>query len=151
MHDIQDTESVIVLVLLATVLLRFLLVAIVIWLVFPRRRTCPQCNEGTVPILESTYLRFIMMERRWCMSCGWTGIARKTKEKGTGSRTAPTIPPAVLMAAVLCSSTACQPQPDRVAQLFSNGASWVDLSHSFDEKTIYWPTAEPIVAAIPPK
>ena len=92
MYDQPDTESVIVLVLFATVLLRFLLVAIVVWMVFPRRRTCPQCNEATVPILESTYLRFIMMERRWCMSCSWTGIARKTREKGPGSRITPTMP-----------------------------------------------------------
>jgi hypothetical protein len=49
-------------------------------LIFPRRRTCPQCNEVTVPILELTYLRFLALERRWCMSCGWNGIARKSKE-----------------------------------------------------------------------
>jgi kynurenine formamidase len=30
-----------------------------------------------------------------------------------------------------------------VAQLFSDGSRWVDLTHSFDERTIYWPTADP--------
>jgi hypothetical protein len=129
-----------VLVLFVTVLLRLLLVAIVVWLVFPRRRTCPRCNEATVPILESTYLRFILLERRWCMSCGWAGVARKSKEKGSGTRTVPTIPAAMVIAAMVCSLSACGPQPDRVAEQFSNGERWVDLSHSFDEKTIYWPT-----------
>src|SRR5262245_16469698 len=139
MQDPQGTELVLVLFLFATVLLRLLLVAIVVWLVFPRRRTCPQCIEATVPIRESTYLRFLLLERRWCLSCGWNGIARKSREPGTGGRTAPSIPAAAVVLAIASWAMGCAKQPDRVAELFSSSTQWIDLSHSFDEKTIYWP------------
>lgn len=39
---------------------------------------------------------------------------------------------------LLCS---CQPSP---TDLFSGG-TWIDLTHNFDESTIYWPTAEKFV------
>jgi kynurenine formamidase len=98
-----------------------------------------------VPILESRFLRFVLLERRWCMSCGWNGIARKWRETDSGSKKTPTIPVAALLLALIGSTFACRQQPaaDRVAALFGSATSWVDLSHSFDEHTIYWPTAEP--------
>jgi kynurenine formamidase len=46
-----------------------------------------------------------------------------------------------LAAAVLL--LACGPDDDDdIAELFSNDAAWTDLSYSFNEHTIYWPTAE---------
>ena len=73
----DDAEIVVVAVLLATVILRVLLVGIVVWMMVPRRQSCPQCSQATVPVLEPTVLRLLRLERRWCMACGWNGIARK--------------------------------------------------------------------------
>ncbi|MBI4500646.1 MAG: cyclase family protein [Gemmatimonadetes bacterium] len=78
------------------------------------------------------------------MSCGWDGVARKSPRAAGASRPASTIPTAslVLLTAALLFS-ACRPAEDRVARMFASSANWVDLTHSFDEHTIYWPTAEP--------
>ena len=43
---------------------------------------------------------------------------------------------------------ACRPAPEgraeMMAQLFaSDGVTWVDLSYAYDDRTVFWPTAEP--------
>ncbi len=40
------------------------------------------------------------------------------------------------------AALACGEGRDRVAELFANPDAWVDLSHSYNAATIYWPTAE---------
>jgi len=40
-------------------------------------------------------------------------------------------------------SAGCQPRTDPIATLFGDSTAWVDLTHSFDSTTIYWPTAQP--------
>ena len=52
------------------------------------------------------------------------------------------------IALALVSSMSCGPQPqdggDPIAALFSGStAEWIDLSHPYDERTIFWPTARP--------
>jgi len=52
-----------------------------------------------------------------------------------------------LLAGVLLSLN-CTPAPpasnDAIAQLFSGeGATWIDLTYSFDDRTVFWPTAQP--------
>src|SRR6185503_3322931 len=132
----DNAEILLAFVLFATVLLRVFLVAIVAWLMVPRRDKCPQCSEATVPLLESHLLRYVRLERRWCLACGWNGVARKG---WTTTRAA------LAVLVIGWSGSACQKeQPqDQVAALFRSADRWVDLTHSFDEKTIYWPTAEP--------
>ncbi len=55
---------------------------------------------------------------------------------------------AILSALVLAAlAVACRPVDrggDPVAALFSReGAEWIDLTHAFDDSTIFWPTARP--------
>src|SRR5712692_1565848 len=137
-----DSDAVIVLVLMATVLLRVLLVALVVLLLKPRRRRCPQCGEAVVPVQGPRILSLLVLERRWCMNCGWTGITRKFPPVTSGARVAPNVPIASVAAVLLLSALGCQPRTDPVAALFADPSKWVDLSHSFDEHTIYWPTAQ---------
>jgi hypothetical protein len=48
----------------------------------PRSRRCPRCAHATLriravtPDLVSRILRTEELHRRWCMSCGWEGLAR---------------------------------------------------------------------------
>jgi len=56
---------------------RLVLIAFVAWLIVPRHRNCPQCSEPTEPIQAPKALGWILLEKRWCMACGWTGVARK--------------------------------------------------------------------------
>src|SRR3977135_947366 len=90
MDDPDRASMVIVAVLLATVLLRLFLVALVVWLLIPRRRTCPPCSEVTVPIREPSFLRYLLLERRWCTGCGWNGVARRGQVPTPEPKTTPT-------------------------------------------------------------
>src|ERR1051326_2500990 len=86
MDDPDRASLIIVAVLFGTVLLRLFLVALVVWLLIPRRRTCPHCSEVTVPIREPDFLRFLLLERRWCMGCGWNGVSRRGRSKRSEER-----------------------------------------------------------------
>jgi kynurenine formamidase len=48
-------------------------------------------------------------------------------------------------AIALAAGAACPPpdQGDPIAELFRSETAWVDLTHPFNDATIYWPTAEP--------
>lgn len=122
---------------------RLVIVAVVVWLVIPRRKQCPQCGEPTEPVQSPRALKLIMLERRWCMTCGWNGVAKRSRPAETGSPAPPTIPVAALLIGLALMMTGCDREGDDLAELFGNPAHWVDLSHPFDEQTIYWPTAEP--------
>jgi hypothetical protein len=67
----------IVVVLLATVLLRFALVGVGAYLLLPRGSACPRC-AAEMALIRSPVLRVLMpvLEHRWCMGCGWNGVVR---------------------------------------------------------------------------
>jgi hypothetical protein len=65
-------------VLLATVLLRFGLVAVLTYVLLPRGPTCPQC-AAQLTLIRNTFLQRVvpLLERRWCLECGWQGVVRR--------------------------------------------------------------------------
>ena len=74
----------IVAVLLATVLLRFVIVAAVVYLLLPRETRCPHCDAEMVPI-RNRFVDSVLrkVERRWCMECGWNGVIRRPRRAPT--------------------------------------------------------------------
>ena len=79
-HD-ESTEAdfsvVTFIVLLAAVAIRVALVLFVVWWLIPARRRCPHCGELTATLVTHRGIRRIRLERRWCLTCGWEGIARR--------------------------------------------------------------------------
>jgi kynurenine formamidase len=45
-----------------------------------------------------------------------------------------------VLAAIVATTAACAPAADYAAVFDGSGGRWVDLTHSFSESTIYWPT-----------
>ncbi|MBI4419382.1 MAG: cyclase family protein [Gemmatimonadetes bacterium] len=88
-------------------------------------------------------LSLLVLERRWCLGCGWSGIARKFPRVSTAAPVPPNVPIGAIAALLLLPVLGCQARIDPVAELFRDPSRWVDLSYSFDDKTIYWPTAQP--------
>jgi ribosomal protein S27AE len=68
----------IVLVLFMTVLLRFAIVALVVYFLLPATRACPRCGDEAV-LIRHAVLRYIVpaLEHRWCLQCGWGGLVRR--------------------------------------------------------------------------
>lgn len=52
------------------------------WRGLPRGRRCPECGAESLPLrvrlagLISLVLPQNVIQRRWCMRCGWTGLTR---------------------------------------------------------------------------
>lgn len=52
------------------------------WRGLPRGRRCPHCGNDSVPLrarlpaVASTLLPRSVVQRRWCMRCGWNGLTR---------------------------------------------------------------------------
>lgn len=68
----------IVVVLLATVMLRFTIVAAVVYLMLPPSRACPRCADELALIRHPVLRRLLpLVEHRWCLRCGWTGPVRR--------------------------------------------------------------------------
>jgi len=138
----MDPSTLVVLVLFSTVLLRVALVLLVVWLLLPRRRRCPHCGEATDGVVTPAPARWLRLERRWCMACGWAGLAKRpflvtSRDTAVGVET--TIPLLALLAAGL---TACEPEDADLSEVFAGEARWVDLTYPFNRHTIFWPTAE---------
>lgn len=72
----MENSGLVVAVLLATVLLRLVLVAGVVWLLVPARRHCPRCGDDQLARVTSRLARLVRLERRWCFSCGWQGVSK---------------------------------------------------------------------------
>lgn len=72
----MDESFVVVMVLLATVLLRVALVLGAMWLLVPSRRCCPRCRSEALVRVASRAAGLLGLERRWCLACGWQGLAR---------------------------------------------------------------------------
>jgi hypothetical protein len=76
----------IVAVLFATVLLRFAIVLVVVYLILPATRVCPHCANDLTLIRHPILCRVIPpVEHRWCLSCGWNGLGRRPR-RGSQSR-----------------------------------------------------------------
>lgn len=75
-------------VLFATVLLRFALIAGATYLLLPRGTACPHC-AAEMPLIRSPVLRLLAprLEHRWCLECGWNGVVRAAHSR-VMSRTA---------------------------------------------------------------
>ena len=71
---------VIVAVLFATVLLRLAMVLGVAYLLVPRGPLCPHCHVEMLPLRHALLDRLLPgLQRRWCLQCGWHGVARRPK------------------------------------------------------------------------
>ena len=77
----------VVVVLLATVLLRLAIVTAVVYLLLPQGPRCPHCSLDMVAIRNRFFdLLVPLLERRWCMECGWNGVVRRVRGARTRSR-----------------------------------------------------------------
>lgn len=81
-------DVLIVVVLLATVLLRFVLVAALAYLVLPRGTVCPHCAAPLTQVQAGWWSVVTGLERRFCLECGWTGVVRRSRRAAT-DRAAP--------------------------------------------------------------
>ena len=72
----------IVVVLFATVLLRAAIVLTFVYLMLPVKRVCPHCG-APLALIQHTVLRRLLpvVEHRWCLDCGWSGIVRQTQSR----------------------------------------------------------------------
>jgi hypothetical protein len=69
----------IVMVLLATVVLRVALVAFAVYLLLPRGPRCRACGADMLRLQNAFLVRCLpALERRWCLTCGWNGVVRRT-------------------------------------------------------------------------
>jgi hypothetical protein len=66
-------------VLLATVVLRVGLVAVLTYVLLPRGTACPHC-AAHLTLIRNTFLQRVLplLERRWCLECGWSGVVRRS-------------------------------------------------------------------------
>src|SRR2546421_13113719 len=85
----------VVVVLLATVLLRVAIVTAVVYLLLPQGPLCPHCNFEMVAIRNRALDRLVpALQRRWCLECGWNGVVRRGgPARGGAPQGAPAPPP----------------------------------------------------------
>lgn len=77
----------VVLVLLATVLMRVALVATIAYWLLPKGSLCPRCQFEMLRIRNRFLAHALpLIERRWCFECGWNGVVRRG---GLGARPGP--------------------------------------------------------------
>ncbi len=93
----MDASLLTVLVLFAAVILRVVLILGVVWLLIPRRATCPHCRQATFGLQGPKLLLRMKMQRRWC-PCGWEGLsksvpAQQKRRVLTGERFRRTVQP----------------------------------------------------------
>lgn len=72
----MDLSVVVVIGLLTKVGLRVALVLGIVWLLVPKRAQCPRCSDATLSLVSPRPMRTVRLERRWCLSCGWTGLSK---------------------------------------------------------------------------
>lgn len=73
----MTAETLTVLFLFGTVALRVGLVALVMWVLVPRRRHCAACGRETAALVSPRALSLLRLERRWCLACGWWGFSKR--------------------------------------------------------------------------
>ena len=75
----MDSEILMVIVLLATVVLRFAMAALLAYLLVPRGLACPICRADLLPITHGVASRlFPALQHAWCLDCGWEGVVRRS-------------------------------------------------------------------------
>ena len=76
----------VVVVLFATVVLRAVIVLTFVYLILPKQAVCPRCGAPLARV-QHPLLRVLlpMVEHRWCLDCGWSGIVRQ-QPRATQSR-----------------------------------------------------------------
>jgi hypothetical protein len=83
----------VVLVLLATVLMRFVIITVVVYLLLPKGPLCPRCNVEMMPIRNCLLDRVLpALQRRWCLECRWNGVVRRTPVPSRRGAARPLIP-----------------------------------------------------------
>jgi len=83
----------VVVVLLVTVLLRVAIVTAVVYLLLPLGALCPHCNLEMVAIRNRVLDRLVpVLQRRWCLDCGWNGVVRRVRTARARTRQRPTVP-----------------------------------------------------------
>ena len=72
----------IVVVLLTTVLLRVAIVGTIVYVILPKGFSCPRCSDR-LSLIRHPILKALLpqVEHRWCMGCGWSGIARRARDR----------------------------------------------------------------------
>ena len=72
----------VVIVLFSTVVLRAAIVLTFVYVILPKKRVCPLCGAPLARIQHS-FLRLLlpMVEHRWCIECGWSGIVRHIQSR----------------------------------------------------------------------
>ena len=72
----------VVFVLLATVVLRAAIVLTFVYIILPAKRVCPICGAPLTRIRHSVLRLLIpMIEHRWCLECGWSGVVRQVQSR----------------------------------------------------------------------
>ena len=72
----------IVVVLLATVMLRAGIVMTAVYLILPKPFSCPRCADKLTLIHRPMLRRLLpQVEQRWCLGCGWSGVVRRMKDR----------------------------------------------------------------------
>src|SRR5205823_14534959 len=83
----------VVVVLLATVLLRVAIVTAVVYLLLPQGALCPHCNVEMVAVRNRVLDRLVpVLQRRWCLECGWNGVVRRGRGAPAPTPKAPRAP-----------------------------------------------------------
>ncbi|HUK21736.1 MAG TPA: hypothetical protein VLV45_09285 [Gemmatimonadales bacterium] len=78
------SELLIIVVLLFTVLMRFAIILGVAYMLVPRGVTCPRCGLVMTPIRNVVLDRLLpVLQRRWCLDCGWNGVTRRARPRTT--------------------------------------------------------------------
>jgi hypothetical protein len=73
----------VVAVLLTTVLMRVAIIGAVAYLLLPQGSLCPHCGVEMVAIRNRFFDRLVLLlQRRWCLECGWNGIVRRVRSAG---------------------------------------------------------------------
>lgn len=72
----------VVVVLFATVLLRAGIVLTFVYFILPAKRACPLCGAQLTTIQHAVLRRLLpMVEHRWCLHCGWSGLVRHVQSR----------------------------------------------------------------------
>ena len=72
----------IVVVLLATVVLRLTIIGAMVYVILPKGFSCPSCSDR-LSLIRHPILKVLLpqVEHRWCLGCGWSGIARRARDR----------------------------------------------------------------------
>ena len=77
------------LVCLGLVLVGMVTLCVILIAALSAGSACPACGGEAIAVLFPRPLRRVpFIERRWCTSCGWEGLLRRTRPAGARSASA---------------------------------------------------------------